>query len=57
MPLNNNIGTHRNEFDTFQSKSRFLVAQNRCRQQRRQSSMLHRLASEVGVTVEFLKAE
>ncbi len=57
MPLNNNIGTHLklNEFDSLQSKSRFLVAQSRCQQQHRQLSMLHRIASEVGVTVESLK--
>jgi hypothetical protein len=56
MPLNNNVGTHLNELDTLQSKSRFLIAQNRFQQQHRQLSMLHRLASEIGVTVESLKA-
>jgi hypothetical protein len=43
MPLNNNIYTHLRELNSLTSKSRFLVAQNRCQQQRRQSSMLHRL--------------
>ncbi len=56
MPLNNKIGTHQNEFDNLQSKSRFLIAQNRGKQQHRQLSMLHRLASEMGVTVESFKA-
>ncbi len=56
MPLNNNINTHLKDLDNFQSKSRFLIAQNRCKQQHRQLSMLHRLASEMGVTVESLKA-
>ncbi len=55
MLLNNNIGTHLNELDTLQSKSRFLIAQNRSKQQHRQLSMLHRLASEMGVSVESLK--
>jgi len=32
MLFNNNIGTHLNELDTSQSKSRFLIAQNRSKQ-------------------------
>ena len=56
MPLSNTIGTHLNHLDALQSKSRFLIAQNRSKQQHRQLSMLHRLASEMGVSVESLKA-
>ena len=56
MLLNNNIGTHLNDLDSLASKSRFLIAQTRSKQQHRQLSMLHRLASEMGVTVESLKA-
>ena len=56
MPLSNTIGTHLNDLDALQSKSHSLMAQNRSKQQHRQLSMLHRLASEMGVTVESLKA-
>ena len=56
MRLNKNIHTHLNEIDSLQSKSRFLATQSRCKQQHRQLSMLHRVASEVGVKVESLKA-
>ncbi len=56
MLFNNNIGTHLNELDTSQSKSRFLIAQNRSKQQYRQLSMLHRIAAEMGVNVQSLKA-
>ena len=56
MLLKNDIGTHPNELDSLRSKSRFLIAQNRSKQQHRQLSMLHRLASEMGVHVQSIKA-
>ncbi|MGK7956068.1 MAG: hypothetical protein AB4063_12585 [Crocosphaera sp.] len=56
MPLSNNIDTHLRDLDDLQSKSRFLTAQNRRKRQHRQLSMLHRLATETGVSVESWKA-
>ncbi|MGK7886663.1 MAG: hypothetical protein AB4057_18805 [Crocosphaera sp.] len=56
MLFNNDIGTHLNGLDSLRSKSRFLIAQNRSKQQHRQLSMLHPLASEMGVHVESVKA-
>ncbi len=56
MPLTNNVKTCLRDLDAFQSKSRFLVAQNRSKQQHRQLSMLSRLASEMDLTFASLKA-
>ena len=56
MRLNHISATHPNELVSIQSQSRFLIAQNRCKQQNRQLSMLQRAASEVGLTDESFKA-
>ncbi|MEA5533782.1 hypothetical protein [Crocosphaera sp. XPORK-15E] len=56
MRLNHTSGNHSQDLDSVQSRSRFLLAQNRCKQQNRHESMLQRAASEVGLTVESLKA-
>lgn len=54
MRFNKTFVTNHNELDKVQSYSRFLIAQNRCKQQNRQLSMLQRAASEVGLTTESL---
>ncbi len=54
MRLNQTSGKSFDGLDTIQSQSRFLIAQNRCKQQNRQLSMLQRAASEVGLTSESL---
>ena len=44
MRLNHTSGTHPDELESIQSQSRLLIAQNRCKQQNRQQSMLQRTA-------------
>ncbi|MEA5508567.1 hypothetical protein VB715_02200 [Crocosphaera sp. UHCC 0190] len=56
MRLNHISGNHPNELASIRSQSRFLISQNRCKQQNRQQSMLQRAASEVGLTVDSFKA-
>lgn len=56
MRFNKTSGNNINELDNIRSQSRLLIAQNRCKRQNRQLSMLQRAASEVGLTTESLNA-
>lgn len=49
---NNNLGIQsKDNLPSVAEQSRFLISQNRQKQQNRQLSMLYRLASEVGTDI------